>query len=135
MRGTLLSGLALTLFSLQALAADDVASAVAGTVKVMDTGTKTVVIKVADGSEHTLHFAGKTVAHGGEAVAAGTKDAFMGMKEGDEVIVHYTLKGTIKTADEVDHLGKSGLMMTEAAVTYGAHTRACAWRGRRRKGG
>lgn len=110
------SGLVLALFACVAFAADDVASAVAGTVKAVDKGTKTVVVKVADGTEHTFHFIGRTVAHGAEATASGTKDAFLGMKEGDEVVVHYTEKGAVKTAQEIDHIGKGGLKMTVAAV-------------------
>ena len=49
-----------------------------------------------EGTEHTFHFIGKTVAHGAEATAKGSKDAFEGMKEGDDVIVHYTVKGSRK---------------------------------------
>ena len=37
------------------------------------------------------------------------------MKEGDEVVVHYTEKGAVNTAHEVDHIGKDGLKM--AVVT------------------
>jgi hypothetical protein len=106
-------------------AADDVVSAVAGTVRVVDKAGKTVVIKLADGTEHTIHFAGKTMVHGGEMVAHGTKDAFLSMKEGDEVLVHYTVKGTVETAHEVDHLGKEGLKVTVAgfkSVDRGAKT-------------
>ena len=109
-------GLVLALFACCAFAADDVASAVVGSVKAVDKGTKTVVVKTADGTEHTFHFVGRTVAHGAEATAKGSKDAFEGMKEGDEVVVHYTVKGTEKTADEVDHLGKDGLKVSEVAV-------------------
>jgi hypothetical protein len=92
---------ALTLF-----AADDVASGVVATVKTVDKGTKTVVVKSAQGVEHTFHFVGGTVAHG---TTAGSKDAFDGVKEGDQVVVHYTEKGGVKTAEEVDHVGKGGL--------------------------
>jgi hypothetical protein len=119
------SGLVLALFACGAFAADDVVSAVAGTVKAVDKGTKTVVVKAADGTEHTFHFVGRTVAHGAEATAGASKDAFLGMKEGDEVVVHYTEKGAVKTAHEVDHVGKGGLKMTEVAVTsvdHGAKT-------------
>lgn len=110
------SGLVLALLACGALAADDVASAVAGTVKSIDKAGKTVVVKVADGTEHTFHFVARTTVHGGEALASGTKDAFQGMKEGDEVVVHYTEKGAVKTAQEVDHVGKDGMKMTEVAV-------------------
>jgi hypothetical protein len=124
--GSLLrSGLFLMLFACGAFAADDVATGVAGTVKTVDKATKTVVVKAADGTEHTFHFIGRTVAHGAEATATGTKDAFLGMKEGDEVVVHYTEKGAVKTAQEVDHIGKGGLKMTVVvvkSVDHGAKT-------------
>jgi len=114
------SGIALSLLAGGAFAADDVVSAVAGTVKAVDKGTKMVVVKTAEGTEHTFHFVGKTVEHGAVATAKGTakvsKDAFEGMKEGDEVVVHYTVKGAVKTAQEVDHLGKDGLKVSEVAV-------------------
>ena len=106
----------MVLFACAAFAADDVASAVVGTVKTVDKGAKTVVVKTADGTEHTFHFIGETVAHGAEATANGSKDAFEGMKEGDEVVVHYTVKGAEKTAQEVDHVGKDGLKASVVAV-------------------
>lgn len=121
MRRYLGSSMALALFACGALAAQDVASAVVGTVKAVDKGTKTVVVKTAEGTEHTFHFVGRTVEHGVEATAKGSKDAFQGMKEGDEVIVHYTVKGTEKTAKEVDHLGKDGLKMSLVAVKSVGH--------------
>jgi len=110
------SSLALVLFACGAFAAEDVATAVVGTVKTVDQGTKTVVVKTAEGTEHTFHFIGRTVAHGGVAVAKGSKDAFQGVKEGDDVIVHYTVKGVDKTAQEVDHVGKDGLHASVVAV-------------------
>ena len=99
-----------------AWAVDDVASAVVATVKTIDKGAKTAVVKTADGTEHVIHFTGHTVAHGGVAVGKGSKDAFLGLKEGDEVIVHYTVKGAVKTAQEVDHIGKDGLKMSVVAI-------------------
>jgi hypothetical protein len=116
MRGCLALGLAYGLTAGMAIAADDVASAVVASVKTVDKGTKTVVVKTADGTEHTFHFIGKTIAHGAEATAKGSKDAFEGMKEGDEVVVHYTVKGVDKTAEEVDHVGKGGLKASVVVV-------------------
>jgi hypothetical protein len=110
------SSLVLGMLVCAAYAADDVASAVVGTVKTVDKGAKTAVVKTADGTEHTFHFIGKTVAHGAVATAKGSKDAFEGMKEGDDVIVHYTVKGADKTAQEVDHVGKDGMKMSVVAV-------------------
>jgi uncharacterized protein with beta-barrel porin domain len=116
MRNYLVLGLVCGLFGGAAFAAEDVSSAVVATVKTVDKGTKTVVVKTADGTEHTFHFLGRTIAHGAEATAHGSKDAFEGMKEGDDVIVHYTVKGAEKTADEVDHVGKDGMKASVVAV-------------------
>jgi hypothetical protein len=105
-----------TLLACGAWAADDVAGAVVATVKTVDRGAKTAVVATKEGTEHTIHFTGRTVAHGAEATAKGSKDAFMGVKEGDEVVVHYTEKAGVKTADEVDHVGKDGLKVGVVAV-------------------
>jgi hypothetical protein len=110
------AALALTLLACGALAAQDVVSGVAGTVKAVDKTSKTVAVKTADGTEHTFHFIGRTVAHGAKATAGGSKDAFLSMKDGDEVVVHYTEKGAVMTAQEVDHIGEGGLKMSVVAV-------------------
>jgi hypothetical protein len=74
MRRYLGIGLLISLLAGAAWAADDVASAVAGTVKSVDKGTKTVVVKTSEGTEHTFHFLDRTVDHGAEATATGGKD-------------------------------------------------------------
>ena len=89
-----------------------------GVVLKTDDAAKTVVVKLADGTEHTFHFVKATTVHGAQETAAGAKDAFHGLKEGSEVAVHYTAKGTVETAEEVDHIGKDGLKVTEATVTH-----------------
>jgi hypothetical protein len=98
-------------------AADDVVTAVEGTVKKVDAGTKTVVIKTADGTEHTVHFVSKTSVHGWDAADAGAKDGMHGVKEGSHVVVHYTVKGSEKTAQEMDRIGDGGLKVTEGTVS------------------
>jgi hypothetical protein len=75
-------------------------------------------VKVADGTEHTLHFVKRTTVHGAQDIAAGAKDAFHGVREGGEVAVHYTAKGAEETAEEVDNIGKDGLKAAEATVTH-----------------
>ena len=55
--------------------------------------------------------------HGAQGSAALTRDAFHGLKEGSEVAVHYTAKGTEETAGEIDNIGKDGLKVAEATVT------------------
>jgi hypothetical protein len=89
-------------------------TAVHGTVTKVDSTAKTIVVKTADGTEHTLHWVGKTTVHGTEA---GAKDTFKGVKEGSEVVAHYTTKGAEKTAMEVDNVGKDGLKATEGTVS------------------
>src|SRR5580692_8903600 len=98
-------------------AADDVVTAVDGTVKKVDAGTKTVVVKTADGTEHTVHFVGKTSVHGWDAADAGAKDGMHGVKEGSHVVVHYTVKGSEKTAQEMDRIGEGGLKTSEGTVS------------------
>ena len=104
---------ALALLVPLAFAADDVVSAVHGTITKLDHATKTAVVKTADGTEHAVHFTAKTTVHGAEA---GAKDTFHGLKEGTEVVAHYTAKGADKTAVEVDKAGKDGLKAVEGTV-------------------
>jgi len=94
--------------------AADVVTAVHGTVTKVDAGAKTIAVKAADGTEHTLHFVGKTTVHGTDA---GAKDAFKGLKEGSDVVAHYTVKGSEKTAVEVDRVGKDGLKEAHGTVS------------------
>src|SRR6202789_1251397 len=106
-------GIAMALPLALCLAAD-VVTAVHGTVTKVDAGAKTIVVKSKDGTEHTLHVVGKTTVHGTDA---GAKDAFKGLKEGSDVVAHYTVKGSEKTAVEVDRGGKDGLKETEGRVS------------------
>jgi len=101
-----------------------VVTAAHGTVTKIDSGAKTIVVKTKDGVEHTLHFMAKTMVHGTEA---GAKDAFKGLKEGSEVVVHYSTRGTGKTVDstestgktalELDKVGKDGMKSSEGTIT------------------
>ena len=104
-----------------AVFAEDVATVVSGTVKKIDAGAKTVVVKTADGGEQTFHYGKKTAVHGVEATAAGSKEGLHGLKEGSEVAVHYTAKGGEKTANEVDHIGKEGLKASEGTIKSVGH--------------
>jgi hypothetical protein len=109
--------LGMSFAALAMFAADDVVTAVEGTVKKVDAGTKTVVVKTGDGTEHTVHFVSKTAVHGWDASKAGAKDGMHGVDEGSHVVVHYTVKGTEKTAQEVDRVGDGGLKVTEGTVS------------------
>jgi hypothetical protein len=122
MRNIIRAVLVLLALSVLGWAADDVVSAVHGTITKLDSGTKTVVVKTKDGTENTVKFVDKTTVHGVEAGANGTamvaQDTFHGLKEGTEVVAHYTVKGTEKTAVEVDKVGKDGIKSVDGAITH-----------------
>jgi hypothetical protein len=98
-------------------AADDVVSAVHGTITKLDSGTRTIVVKTKDGTEQSVHFTDKTAVWGADKTAAGAKDAFKGLSEGSEVVVHYAATGAEKSATEVDKVGKDGLKSVDGTVT------------------
>jgi hypothetical protein len=105
------------LFLLPAHADEDVVTAVHGTITKVDEASKTILVKTADGTEHTFHFVAKTTVHGAKAAATGAKDSFHGLTEGSEVVAHYTAKGAEETVIEVDKVGKGGLHAVEGTVT------------------
>jgi hypothetical protein len=122
MKNILRASLALLVLSALGWAAEDVVTAVHGTITKLDSGTKTMVVKTKDGTEHTITFVDKTTVHGVKAsvheTAMGTKDTFHGLKEGTEVVAHYTGKGADKTAVEVDDVGKDGIKSVDGTVTH-----------------
>jgi Cu/Ag efflux protein CusF len=83
----------------QFAAADELTHSISGFVKHVDRGTKTMVVKAEDGTEHTIKWTGKTAWEG-------TEDAGKDIKEGAKVSVKYTEKGGEKTAVGVKHLAK-----------------------------
>src|SRR5664279_3658294 len=95
----------------QQLAAEDVVHAVSGIVKSVDKGTKTLVVKTTDGTEHTIKWTDKTTMKGvdasGKAIAAGSVDTYDGLKEGAKVSVKYTEKGGEKTAVAIKDASKA----------------------------
>jgi hypothetical protein len=109
--------LILTLACTAAFAAEDVVQAIHGTVVKIDQGSKIVVVKTADGVEHSLHFVAETSVHGAKAVGAAAKGSWGGLKEGSEVVAHYTKRGTEDTAVEIDKVGKDGLKAAKGTVT------------------
>jgi hypothetical protein len=111
----------LLLLGALACAAQDVVTAVHGTISKLDSATKTAVIKTKDGTEHSIKFVDKTTVHGVEATGTGAKDAFHGLAEGSEVVAHYTTKGTEKTAVEIDKVGKDGIKSVDGTITHIDH--------------
>jgi hypothetical protein len=118
-------GLAAMVGAPVAFAAEDVVTAIEGTVKKVDAAGKTVVVATADGTEHAIHFVKKTSVHGWEATEAGAKDGMHGVKEGSHVVVHYTEQAGVKTGREMDKIGEGGLKVmqgTASTVDHGART-------------
>jgi len=98
------------------LAVEQVVSVAEGTVRKIDSSAKTILVATKDGTERTFHFAGRTTVHGVEAAGKGSREALHGLKVGTEVAVHYTSKGAEDTAEEIDHIGKDGLQVTEGTL-------------------
>lgn len=117
--GTMLAALLIlmAIVSVQAAVAEDVVHAVSGIVKSVDKTSKTMVVKTADGTEHTIKWTDKTTVKGvdasGKAVAAGSVDTYDGLKDGAKVSVKYTEKGGEKTAVAIKDASKA----TAKAVT------------------
>jgi hypothetical protein len=115
----LLAGLmALALaIGLQSAFAEDVAHLMSGVVKSVDKGTKTFVVKTADGTEHTIKWTDATAVKGakdtGKGVEKGSVDTYLGAKKGTQVTVEYTEKAGDKTATGVKDASKA----TAKAVT------------------
>jgi hypothetical protein len=105
---------ALALSTSLGFAADEAVHAVDGTVEKVDSGTKTVVVKTADGTEHTFHYVGDVTVDGSKDAAKGT---VKGVDVGSKVAVHYTVDGSKETAHEFDNLGHDGLKATDGTVT------------------
>ncbi len=107
--------LALSLIT-AAYGADDVVTAVHGTVEKVDSATETITVKTADGAKHTLVGVKDTSIHGADASADAGKDSWHGIAKGSEVVAHYTKRGSTEVAVEVDRVGKGGFTATKGTV-------------------
>jgi hypothetical protein len=98
-----------TIFAAMICIAQDVVSVVHGTVKKVDSATKTVVVKTADGTEHTIKVTGDTA-------YKGTKEGLDGLKEGTEVVARTTGKGVDETGVEIGKIGKGSVKVTKGTI-------------------
>ena len=83
-----------------ASADEDLVHMVKGTVKSVDKDSKTMVVKTADGTEHTIKWTDKTTMEGAKATGEG-------IAEGSKVSVKYTEKAGEKTAVGIKAAGKA----------------------------
>ena len=87
--------------------------ALEGTVDKTYDGLNTVVVKALDGIEYVFHLTERTLVHGGKTTC---DDVLNSLDEGNRVVVHYTVDGERKTADEVDQVGTQGLKTVEGVI-------------------
>jgi hypothetical protein len=69
-----------------------------GTVTAVDHATKTVTVKLADGTVETYHLADHCTVDTGKAIGKMSEDAGKGVVEGSQVTVHFTEEGGKKIA-------------------------------------
>ena len=103
--------------TIAAYGVQDVVSAVHGTIDKIDSGTKTVVVKTAEGTRRSLRLLDRTAVHGADLSADVSKDSWHGLSKGSEVVAHYTKRGAEDTAVEIDKVGQGGLKATRGTVT------------------
>ena len=96
--------------------AEDLVHVVSGVVKSVDKASKTVVVKTADGTEHTIKYTDQTTVKAakdtGKGVETGSVDTYLDAKKGATVTVKYTEKDGEKTAVGI----KDGAKATAKAV-------------------
>lgn len=87
---------------LHSAVAQDVVHGISGVVKSVDKGTKTFVVKTADGTEHTFKWTDKTVVKGSKDVAKGTEDTSKDVVKGTDDAGKDVAKGTEDTGKDID---------------------------------
>jgi len=107
-----------SLFSFTCIAAAiEKTASVKGVVAKIDRDAKTLEVKTADGTEHTMHLVRRTVVQSERESAKRGNDAVRDLREGDEVVVHYVRQGTDNTAEEIDRIGRDGMKRSEGTIT------------------
>jgi hypothetical protein len=89
--------------------AQDLVNIILGTIERVDSATKTIVVKAADGMEHTIRVTGA-------ATVKGTKNGFNGLREGSQIVARTTGAGAHETALEVGKISEDGFKATDGAV-------------------
>src|SRR5271169_1007254 len=95
------------------LAAQTSGNVFTGTLDKVDSGTKTISVKTADGTVNTVKFTDKTTVDGLKDAAKGTD---LAGKEGGHVIVHSVGKGWDETAHSVEWVGDKSVHTFDGTV-------------------
>ena len=88
--------------------AQDLVNIILGTIQRVDSTTKTMVVKTADGTEHTIKVTDA-------ATVKGTKDGFNGLREGTLIVARTTGEGA-ETAMDVGKISEDGFKATDGTV-------------------
>jgi hypothetical protein len=99
--------------------------AIEGAITHVDSATKKVAVKTADGTEEVFHYSGKTAVHAAKGAKVGAADTYLAGKEGAHVVIRYTGEGADKTAVAIDDLGKDTIKVDKGVVKgvdHSAHT-------------
>jgi len=86
---------------------------VAGTITKVDSGAKTIAVKTADGTVHTVKWTDDTTVTGLKGAAHG---ADLAGKEGGHVIIRTTDEGGEKTAHSIDYVGHKTIKTADVTV-------------------
>lgn len=94
--------------------------ALTGVISAVDSSAKTLAVKTADGAEHAFQYTDKTAVYdsqlAGQEVKKGAIDSYLAGKQGTQVVVRYTEKGSDNAATSVTDYGKEGLKVTEGTI-------------------
>jgi hypothetical protein len=111
-------GLFALLFCISTLhAVDQPPSAIHGTVTKVDTAAKTITIEASDGRKETLRISEKTPVYMNDSSGQLGKRPWTDLKDGSEVVAHYSKRGTEAVATEVAKVGDDGLKTTEGTLS------------------
>ena len=80
-----------------------------GTIRKVDNTAKTIAVKTADGTEHTIKITGATT-------VKGTKEGFNGLTAGSQIVARTTGTGVEEIAVEVGKIGEDGFKATDGIV-------------------
>lgn len=89
------------------------AETVQGYVTKVDSAARTVIVHTAEGTDHTFHVTEHAMVRGAEGTP---KESWKGLKDGTEVVAHYSVKGSEDVATGFGRVGKDGMKVMEGTV-------------------
>lgn len=100
--------------------AENLLHALTGVISKVDSTSKTLTVKAADGTEHAFTYTKKTAVRDSQAaereVNQATVDSYLAGKQGSQVVVAYTEKGANQVATSVKDYGKQSFKVADGVV-------------------